>query len=226
MTVPASAYELRFNFPLSRITTAEDIAIFGLWLEMKDGSTPSDANLIDYATAGYDAWKNNISGASWTTNVQLGSVDAITYNLNGSTKARETHVAGTPWVGTSTSPALPWETALAVSLYTYPRGTFVTNGKRKRGRFYLPPMSANNLDASNSGFFQNATIGALLAEMADFLAMVNRDGLGVAISTLSVFSRTDSILRPVTQLSVDAKFDSQRRRQNREQAGHIEVPFA
>lgn len=49
-------------------------------------------------------------------------------------------VGGVGLPGTSGSDSLPYEVAMAVSLYAYTPGTFVTNRARKRGRFYLPPM--------------------------------------------------------------------------------------
>jgi hypothetical protein len=120
---------------------------------------------------------------------------------------------------------LPWETSLAASLYTYPRGTFVPQARRKRGRFYLPPMGADQLDASNSGFFPDATIDAMLAEIVGFLQDSRETDVGAVTGTLGVFSRVDGVIRDVIQVSMDAKYDSQRRRQNRENAGIVRTDF-
>jgi hypothetical protein len=224
MSTPLDCYSLTYQFYLYRVTTHEDLAEFTLWYDT-DGAEYGDAELAHAAAGGAKAWTDNVSPLSWASNVLFHEVVATAYKANGHTNAVQTAPPPSAWVGTSVAPALPWETSLACSLYTYPRGAFVSDAKRKRGRFYLPPMASDQLDHSNSGFFENSTINALLTELHTFLEASQENELGAKIGTLSVFSRADSVLRAVTQISIDAKFDSQRRRQNRETAGYITASF-
>ena len=225
MTTPMDAYYLRWNFSLNRVGTKEDIAVFGLWYDTPGSAEYGDAQLVHCAAGGYKAWVDAMDLGYWTSAVTLESVTATTYLENGHTLHEQNWVPGTAWAGIGPAPSLPWETAMACSLYTYNRGTFVANGKRKRGRFYLPPFSASALDHSNSGYFSDANFHTFLLNCADFLNKSQDDELGVKVGTLGVFSRADSVIRPVQQVSMDAKIDSQRRRQNRETAGYQGVPF-
>lgn len=225
MSTPADAYQLTWNFPLTRVATQEDIAEFSLWFAGVGGAEYGDEQLASAAQGGYNAWVNNMSAGHWCNNVLLDSVTATNYLTTGHILHQQNYVGDGSWVGEHPGPAMPWETALAVSLYTYPRGTFVTHGRRKRGRYYMPPMAAGVLDGSNSGYYSDSALAALLAECKAFLEDAGQDKLGATIGTLSVFSRVDSELRPVSQVTLDAKFDSQRRRENREKAGYLVTPF-
>jgi hypothetical protein len=224
MTTPLDCWSLTFDFPLTRAGTQEDHAEFTLWID-GDGTEPDDANLHSLAIGAGNAWTSNVPNLRWCNNVTLGSITATSYLADGHILRQQSVGPGTGWTGAAADPALPWETSLCISLYTYPRGTFVSHGKRKRGRFYLPPMAAAMLDSSNSGYFPDGNVDSQLGYMHDFLADVNQDMEGVGVGTLSVFSRVDSVLRPVTQISMDAKYDSQRRRQNRETAGVHTLDF-
>ena len=222
MAVPDQSAQITWLFNLSALTVEEDIAEFSIWVEPVASITDWDTELLRYAEAGLDAWTSEMPPAYWATNVSLGSVKATHFNPAGHTTNEQVAVPSTPWVGIDASAALPWETSVACSLYTYTPGTFIPNGKRRRGRFYLPPMAASILDHSNTGFFDNATINTLLTHCHDFVGKVALDFPGVAhTQTPSVFSRVDSHLYMVTDIVIDAKIDSQRRRQNREVAGRI-----
>lgn len=224
MTTPLDCWSLTFDFPLNRAGTEEDHAEFSVWID-GDGTEPDDANLHSLAIGAHNAWTANVPNLRWCNNVRLGSVIATSYLSTGHILRQQAYSGDDAWVGAAADPALPWETSLAVSLYTYPRGTFVSHGRRKRGRFYLPPMAASMLDSSNSGYFPDGNIDSQLGYMKAFLGDVNQDMVGVPVGTLSVFSRMDSTLRPVTQITLDAKYDSQRRRQNRETVGYAAVDF-
>jgi hypothetical protein len=86
-------------------------------------------------------------------------------------------------------------------------------------------MSGSSLDTSNSGFYDNGSIAAQLAEQVAFLGDAQQDMVGADVGVLVIYSRVDGVHRDVVQVSMDAKFDSQRRRQNREDAGHLETSF-
>lgn len=223
-TTPLDCYSLTYKFDLNQVGSNQDIAEFYLWMD-GDGAEFGDAELAHLAAGGLAAWINQMPENYFASNVVLNSCIATSYLANGHILAQQSNNETTGWHGTASGAALPWETALACSLYTYPRGTFVPNGKRKRGRFYLPPMAADQLDASNSGFLADAAVASLLGHLHDFVLAAQESDAGVPVGHLSVFSRMDSELRHVTQISLDAKFDSQRRRQNRELAGYQVTDF-
>lgn len=218
MSTPLDCWSLTFNFPLTRAGTTEDVAEFTVWIDGA-GTEADDDMLASLAVGAGTAWTSNVPDLRWCNNVSLGSVTATSYLANGHILRQQEKPPSSPWTGAAADPALPWETSLAVSLYTYPRGTFVTNGRRKRGRFYVPPMAALTLDSSNSGYFSDGNMDSQLGYMHAFLSDVNQDQEGVPVGSLGVFSRMDSVVRHVTQISMDAKFDSQRRRENRETVG-------
>lgn len=89
----------------------------------------------------------------------------------------------------------------------------------------MPPQTAGELENSNSGFFSNSLLPDFFTSVHAFLTAAQDSEVGAKIGDLSVFSRMDGVLRHVEYLYVDAKFDSQRRRQNRETAGVLGVAF-
>jgi hypothetical protein len=222
---PLDLYTLTFEFELNRVGTNEDIALFDLSMRGVGGAEYGDSQLASAAQGGINAWVATQAPAWFSTNVHFGWVTATNYLANGHINHQQRIAVGTAWDGTDSGPALPWETTLCTSLYTYPRGTFVSNGRRKRGRYYLPPMAASRLDSSNSGYFKNSDVAAALSRQHDFCQQAQQDMVGVDVGVLVVYSRTDGVTRDVVELSLDAKFDSQRRRENREVAGYDTVAF-
>lgn len=221
---PLKLWQETFRFDLSQGSTQQDIAEFSLWFS-SDTLEPGDAELPHLAAGGILAWQNNMNQEHWATNVAFVSVEATAYETDGTIKSQKEVAATGGWVGTDTGAALPWETSLATSLYSYPRGTFVPQARSKRGRYYMPPMAASQLDGSNSGFFLDSEIEAMLSECAAFLGDARKTDVGVTTGTLCVYSRKLGDTFPITEISMDAKFDSQRRRQNREAAGIVKVDF-
>lgn len=219
MTVPTDAIQHIWNFGLSKITDPEDIAEFSIWTKT-NSSDPVDQAAVDaFAQKDADNWSANIGDGDFCDNVRLSGCVVRTFNADGSTALEASKGPTTPWVGSADPPALPWETSLCVSLYTYQPGTFQSHGRRHRGRFYLPPMAASVLDNSNSGFVANSSIAARLAGYKVFVNLVGTKPDGDEYARPGVFSRVDSEVRIATWISLDAKIDSQRRRQNRETAG-------
>jgi hypothetical protein len=221
MPHPTDITFLRFNFSLNRVGTVEDEAVFGIWLNNVDHAVYEDPDLQAIAHGGYNAWSGNVDDSYWTTAVRLQSVVATEYKPDGTTMYEQNYVPDGVWSGSATSASMPWETALAISLYAYPRGTFIQNGKRQRGRYYLPPVAAVNLDPSNSGYFKDSQLGDFFTKQLNFLSDCGKDNLGVRVASPGVFSRVDEVCRPIVNVYVDAKFDSQRRRENREVAGYL-----
>lgn len=218
-----NAIQLTWTFDLSQIAERQDIAEFSLWFKYGPGGSAPQDDLDFLAQNGADAWSANVGHAIYCSNVALRSCTARIFDLAGKTLRESIQVPATDWVGSSSAKALPWETSLCISLYAYQPGTFVVNGKQKRGRYYLPPMSSQVLDASNSGFFDNGLIAATLAEQATFYSHLYAGAFpGTLVVVPVIYSRVAQDLYTAEYLVTDAKIDSQRRRQNREIAGRID----
>lgn len=103
--------------------------------------------------------------------------------------------------GSSTSPSLPPQVALCVSFKS------AQADKKTNGRFYLPSMATNAVDAGMlSADAQNEIQGG-----ANTLwAQLNTGGL-----TLTLWSTTRLASRPIVQGRVGSVFDTQRRRRNK-----------
>lgn len=223
MTVPALANELIFNFQLKKVADPEDVAQFSIWT-LNVGSDPTDQTHLDNLTVtAADIWVADIGDGDFCDNVVFTGCIGRTFSSDGKTLLESSKAPHDPWAGTADPPALPWETSLAVSLYTYQPGTFQIHGRRHRGRFYLPPMAASVLDNSNSGFVANSSISARLSGYKTFLNHLGGLADDSRWATVGVFSRMDSVVRPATFVSIDAKIDSQRRRQNRETAARASL---
>jgi hypothetical protein len=221
MAVPIAAVETTLTFDLSQLTTPQDIAEFTIWGRNEDGVATSQADLDVYAQNAVDAWSANVNRPYWASNVALRSATCRTFNAAGHTTKESIAPPTAPWTGAATDPALPWETSLCISEYAYPPNTFVVDGKRKRGRFYLPPMTAGALAANNTGFIADANVHDILDHMKTFYQALSANPGPGSIITPCVFSRMDSALYTTVFLVTDAKLDSQRRRQNREDVGRI-----
>lgn len=222
---PLDLYQLVFRFDLLELTSPADIAEFSLWMAGVDGAEYGDPQLHSAAIGACHAWQDNINQGRFSTAVEFASVTARNFLANGHTNHEQVFDADGGWVGSASGASMPWETSLCQSLYCYPRGSFIPNARRRRGRFYMPPMAATVLDPTNTGFYSNSDLATLHTEVHDFLVAAEKDMVGVKIGDLVVYSRVDGSHNNVIQLSVDAKFDSQRRRQNREPVGHLEIDF-
>jgi len=221
---PTNRWMSTWTFQLSGGGAGDDIAQFSLHF----GGTayePTDDQLNSIAEGAYKAWADNLTSTRFSTAVSLAGTKSYRYNAAGHVIGIGSYADDVPWAGNSGSPSLPWETSLALSLYSYPRNTFVVDPRRKRGRIYLPPMSSAQLNPGNTGFYVDSDLPDLFDELHDFVEDAEKDALGVALSPPVIFSRVGEELYQVTDLYIDAKFDSQRRRQNKETAGklHLEL---
>lgn len=213
--------ELVFSFPLTLIAAQVEVAEFTIWLQADAEPDDWDDAIVIWAQSAADAWSDGVSASAFCNNVHLEQVYARHYGPDGKLANEQSAVPNNPWVGTASPPALPWETSLAVSTYTYEPGTFTPHGRRKRGRYYQPPMAASALDHSNSGYHDDTSMAAVLTEQVGFLRLLGTNDFGVQQAVPCVFSRMDGVLRPITWLAIDAKFDSQRRREHSEPAGRL-----
>lgn len=220
MATPTNLVQFTWNFGLVRLAGQEDIAEFSV-AASRDTIEPDQHGLDKLAVGAGKAFLTSIPATRFAPNVRFIGVKARMFKPDGKTLRESVWLTDTPWIGLDPGAALPWETALCVSVYTYPRGTFTDDAKRKRGRFYLPPMAASQLDFSNSGYFANGSVSPMLDSLKSFMNKIGQDDLGVSVLDAGVYSRADGVVRTATQISLDAKFDSQRRRQNREIAGIV-----
>lgn len=233
-TYRLNAIELTWTFTLKQGSVAQDIAEFSLWFQYGPGGSAPQSDLDFLAQNGADAWSAQVSPNHYGTNVSLLNCTAKIFDVAGHTLRESQKTPADAWHGVATDACLPWETSLCISLYTYVPDTFVPNGRRQRGRYYLPPMVSTVLEGGNSGFVQNALLPTLLGEQVNFYGKLYAGaGFDPLVVIPIVYSRSagkDSDPVPpefyiVSHLVADAKIDSQRRRQNREDAGRIVQPI-
>jgi len=177
------------------------------------GFTPTSA-IADALTSGLT------TGGAWTT---LATFFPTTTSFLGVT-LRDVNVANQPLVpntvagpaGSSASPALPNEVALAVTLRT------AKSGRQFRGRAYIPGFATNALGAGNVA--AAAAVTAVNAWAQTWRTVFSGQGLTLVLGlkaragytspiTGRVFPARAATHEPVTVLTVkDNHWDSQRRR--------------
>lgn len=213
-------HTLTFNLFVG--ATQEDIAEFTFWTQVQDyssGPITWDEACQSAADGVWDAWAAHGTPDYFHSNVRLLNVKSARMDLAGKTQNEGQSTGGDAWVGTASSTSLPWQVSMAVSLYSYTPGTFISNARRRRGRFYLPPPSAIALAGDGSGLLAAATVTDVLGSMHDFLEAVAavQDSGGDALGLLPVvYSREAGQDYAVTDLAMDTRADSQRRRANRQ----------
>jgi hypothetical protein len=136
-------------------------------------------------------------------------VTAATINdLHGVTKpvlqAATHNVFGTPLVGALAGSQMPAQNSVAVSLTAGAK----PNGAPYKGRFYLPPTIAANVQAD--GLLLGTTRTRLTTWAGQFLNALKGAGL-----TPCVWSRQDGVLSPVVQTRVGDRVDTIRSRRNK-----------
>lgn len=225
MPVPADSLVGTLRFDLFDGAVPIGIAEMTTWWRkgLAEGET-WDENCATLAAALLDGWQSNVHGELYSTAVHLRDATAIHPAPDGSALNKQI-AAGATWVGSGNAQSLPWETSLVVSLYTYTPGTFVSHGRRRRGRNYLPPMDSGVLAGANSGFVSTATRDEALADHKSFLMAVRQSGSDDTQYALSVYSRVDGLLHLVTDLACDVRMDSQRRRERKQLPPKVSVGF-
>lgn len=222
MPIPADCCRVQLVFDLGTVDQA--VCTFALQRVHYLGDTtnwPLDVN--DIAQGIRDAWNADVETSRFGGLVAGNHVAVYHLGTDGRTldKGTSAFTGGSTWVGSGPGATLPWETSVAFTLYGYTPGDFTANAARKRGRFFLPPMSTN-MASGGAGAFDLTNMDALLTQLKTFVSDVNdiqlhdyseanRDGVRVG-----VLSRTGGIFTPVTNVAMDNRFDVQRRRQNRQ----------
>jgi hypothetical protein len=141
--------------------------------------------------------------ALFGTGVVFTTVSLYYYN-GGSTAALQAQNSGINTPGTSAAAQLPDQCALVVSLLTG------IPGRTKRGRLYLPPMSAGLMNGN--GQLSSATCTTVAAAMAAFFNGIRTSANGAQPVVASATAGTKT---PLTSVRVDSIVDTQRRRRNK-----------
>lgn len=222
ITQVSNIVRVTFRFNLFNGAGAGDIADCGVCY--KSDENPSDDAtwdliLNDMAVAATASWHTNVDKEFFHPSISLGSVRVAHEATNGHTLHEKIAPANSPndWAGSSTSPSLPWDNAICLSLYAYAAGTFTPNGRSKRGRMYLPAPATNLITNNDTG---QPSIGNLVlimngvGQVLQELQQHDYTGFPAFVPILGVNSREMEEFFPVQTLRVDNRFDSQRRRIN------------
>jgi hypothetical protein len=236
LPVPSDMMRVRLRATLWESSIQQEEAQFGFYCQRVHTvgqTTDWPADVQELAEKIRDAWNDHITNKTmWSGDVHMDSVKVDHLNAaDGKTLNQGVALfTGTDaWVGTG-SKSLPWETALVVSLFGYERGVFAADKGRKRGRFYLPPMSSTALN-DVGGEVDSTAMNNLGTNMVAFLNDVqgmefsSGDGpSGSDYANLVVMSigtpdkQLPPTTYPVTNVYIDSKFDSQRRRERQQPA--------
>ncbi len=179
-------------------TSVAEIAEFAMW--GKFATTPTgealwNSTLQELAQLAVNKWSADIDPTHYSHGAKL-------------------------WQGDATAHSLPWSSSLVISLYTYTPGSFIAHAGRRRGRVYPPPPNVTVLETTNQGTIHADTA---LAILNDFKGWLN-DFQGVTLTpdenvwVLGVLSKVGNQWNHVTDLAIDTKIDTQRRREKSQQA--------
>jgi hypothetical protein len=205
----------------------EDHAEFGIWGQVVDGPpSPWDPFLEDLATFAAGQWVAVVDDARYSPATHLAGVVAGAYDGSGNLVAEQKFFnAPTDWVG-GADQSMPWAVSAVISLYTYQRGTFVVQGKSKRGRIYLPPLGTSVMGNTFTGEMGVGNATALRDDVGTWLAdIVGHTGPGTFSFHPGVLSTTHNYFNQLAYLSVDTKLDTQRRRERQQLATISTVPW-
>lgn len=125
-------------------------------------------------------------------------------------------ITGGHWAGTGTSGVLPPEVALCLSLYGYQPGTFATQRGRKRGRIYLPYLSAATVNTH--GLVDSGSITSLTGAFKSFFDLLSPVDVTGGQMEPGILSEVGGIFTSLAYLGMDNHFDAQRRRQHQSPA--------
>jgi hypothetical protein len=225
---PNNLVKVTVQFDLTDASSVvEDHAEIGIWGQLPDwDGSNADAVLEALATYAAGQWVADISPTRYSPAVVLNGVVAGSYNTAGNLTAEQKFTnSPSDWVGAA-SQSMPWAVSPVVSLYTYQRGTFVLQGKSKRGRVYLPPVGTTAMGNAVSGEMSVTNAEDFRDDIATWLAAIVGHSLpgGFAFHP-GVLSKTHNYFNQLAYLSVDTKLDTQRRRERQQLATISTVPW-
>lgn len=147
---------------------------------------------------------------SATCTVRFYDIDG---HLNGSPVGSPERVdaAAFTLLGSASSSGLPSEVACAITLYAdylgdVEFGAGTRPRARDRGRLFIGPL---NLNAQTTAIGRTRPDPGMVTDLAESAARLARAPMG---PNLVVWSRRSATVKPVTRVSVDDAFDTQRRR--------------
>lgn len=211
-------------------TSVAEVAEFAIWGQFSVAPTSSaewDTALGLLATAAERAWSADIDPTFYSHGAKLKQCRAIRADAAGHTVNEQVAGAETPWQGNAAAHSLPWANSLVISLYTYTPGSFIAHAGRRRGRVYPPPLNVSIISATNQGTVSSTDALTYLNDWKGWLA-----ACGALLDTPvgnawvpGVLSRVGNMWNHVTDLAVDTKIDTQRRRERSQQAVRQSVTF-
>jgi hypothetical protein len=188
------------------------------------GATPTDpdvtnAVLSDMANAALASQAAHVTPSHWGGSVVAESCRVALEGTNGHTLFERIVAASgaLAWNGTGSGRQLPYEDSIAISLYGYEPGNFDPFGRYKRGRFYLPPPTADVLDSGNTGLIDTGVLADIAGDWGTVLTELQHhtySGFTGFAPVLVINSRSSVEAYPVTWIRTDNKMDVQTRRQN------------
>lgn len=231
MPQPADLVRLVTVFDLvNDDTSLAEIAEFSIWGQFTVPPTTSpdwDTALGELAQGAVDLWSSNIDTGFYSHGSKLKQCRATRAGSDGHTLNEQVAAPGTPWQGSATSHSLPWANSLVVSLYTYTPGSFIAFAGRRRGRVYPPPLNVSIISATNQGTVSPTDALTYLNDFHGWLTAVVATPAGPSPNVWipGVLSRTGNMWNHVTDLAVDTKIDTQRRREKSQGAVRQSVTF-
>lgn len=231
MAQPADLVKLVTVFDLVDDSNApQETAEFGIWgkLTADPASSPEwDHALQQLAQGAVNGWSSTIPPDHYSHGAKLKQCRAIRADAAGHTANEQVSNPATPWQGTATAHSLPWSSTLVVSLYTYTPGSFIAFAGRRRGRVYPPPLNVSVLETTNQGEIHPDTALIMLNNFGAWLSLCQSSIADPAPNPWipGVLSVTGGNWNHVTDLAIDTKIDTQRRRERSQQAVRQSVAF-
>lgn len=177
-------------------------------------SLQEGADLV--AAALVSSWGAGISSLHGS-GYQITEVGAYALDTLGKATDEAVHTfGGGTLVGSGTSGVMPPEVAVAIGWFGYQPGAFTSRRGTKRGRMYLPYISA--AAAAANGKLQGGSITDASAGWKAFHTAVHAHTTGSGSWDFGVLSETANAFTTASWLVIDNHFDSQRRRQHQSPA--------
>lgn len=233
MPIPENVCRVHLNWTLG----SDEIAVSTFHMQLQHGA----GNDLDWsvapnvlATKVAQKWATNMTSQAGLFGAAVALRDVSVYHLDATTektldKGQFVLGGATTWAG-SGGACLPFEVAVAVSLYAYTPGTFVPNRASLRGRFYLPPIDAsalgNGAQAGRLGPSSQSALASALGNFANDIHHTSADQSGDNPLggedwwSLGVLSRKRGEFHRVTTLRVGDVPDVQKRRRNKLAEGY------
>lgn len=218
MTIPEDIVHVTYGFALG--SPEQDIALFGHYLRLNHvGGTPYiwttelPALATDLAPKFNTFW-DGVAGL-YGSDVHPQFVKCTHLDTAGHAIDVASHGLDTGG-GSAGGATLPYEVSVAVTLYGYDPGTYVPDSRRRRNRFYLPPMSVGVVGAN--GRLTSGAMSTLSTAVDAWMEDVQGIHTGPSgashfdVVTLSAVGagRADQVFA----MGIGDVFDSQRRRRN------------